>query len=315
MTPEELENILKQQRASRNTLLTKLEVNKKLSGGSLLSNPQQLKGLDRLVQDVYNRIESLKTKSTSQLTSYAEQLNIENIASASPTLPTVCPTPEKLDQVLKSRDNLVSEIENVAKYVNIVNISLQTVSRVLNGTTTTLSALNTLKTATSLAAKVAPTLPGAVTGLISDLDDIRTLLTFKTDGTPRLQQYQRAIDTGATATNQASKVLNSILTVLAVIDRVLKNCGKQPADLGEDVKTLIETVITANSSNTQTMYKGFIFEIVEKPYSPTLDQKIGQAKNKEGIVLLQTEPSFTNNPQQLIEELKLIIDRDNLKAD
>lgn len=315
MTPEELENILQQERASRNTLLTKLEVNKKLSGGPILTNPQQLKGLDRLVQDVYNKIESLKTQSTSQLTAYAEQLGIQNIASTSPTLPTVCPTPEKLDQVLKSRNNLVSEIENVAKYVNIVNLSLQTVSRVLNGTTTTLTALNTLKTATSLAAKVAPTLPGAITALISDLDDIRTLLTFKTDGTPRLQQYQRAIDTGATATTQASKVLNSILTILSVIDTVLKNCGKQPVDLGEDVKTLIETATTANNSNTQTMYKGFIFEIVAKPYSPTLDQKIGQARNKEGIVLLQTEPSFTTNPQQLIEELKLIIDRDNLKAD
>ena len=39
------------------------------------------------------------------------------------------------------------------------------------------------------------------------------------------------------------------------------------------------------------------------------------ARNKQGIVLLQTEPSFTQDPKVLVEELKLIIDRDNLKAD
>lgn len=315
MTPEELENSIQQERVSRNTLITKIELNKKLSTGPLVSKPQQLKGLDRLIQDVYNKSESLKAKATSQITNYAQQLGIQNIASANPTLPDVCPTVEKLNQILQSRDNLIQDIETVAKYVNIVNQSLETVSKVLNGTITTLTGINTLKTATSIGAKIAPALPGAIGGLLSDLDDIRTLLTFKPDGTPRLTEYKRAIDTGATATSQASKVLNGILTVLKTIDIVLEKCGKQPRPLGDDVKTLLETTITAENSNTGLIYKGFIFEIVTKPYSATLEQKIGQARNKQGIVLLQTEPSFTNNPQQLIEELKLIIDRDNLKAD
>ena len=66
---------------------------------------------------------------------------------------------------------------------------------------------------------------------------------------------------------------------------------------------------------TRSLKYSNIFEVVDKYFSPTLNQKIGQAKNKQGIVLLQTKPSFTQDPKVLIEELKLIIDRDNLKAD
>jgi len=77
---------------------------------------------------------------------------------------------------------------------------------------------------------------------------------------------------------------------------------------------LLNTIKLANTSIIDEVYNGFTFSIVEKQFSPTLNQKIGQAKNSQGIVLLQTEPSFTQDPQVLIEELKLIIDRDNLKA-
>jgi hypothetical protein len=38
------------------------------------------------------------------------------------------------------------------------------------------------------------------------------------------------------------------------------------------------------------------------------------ARNKDGIILLQTPPSFTTKPQILIAELKLIIDNSDLKA-
>ena len=73
---------------------------------------------------------------------------------------------------------------------------------------------------------------------------------------------------------------------------------------------------TTNQSNTQQSYKGFTFEIVEVklPNDPTVTRRVGRALNTEGIIALETEPSFTQNTKVLIEELKLIIDRDNLKA-
>jgi hypothetical protein len=108
--------------------------------------------------------------------------------------------------------------------------------------------------------------------------------------------------------------MQAVITVLAVVDLVLEKCGKKPNEVGANTNKLLNTIKLAATSNIDLTYRGFTFEIVEKPFSPTLKQRIGQAKNSQGIVLLQTEPSFTTDPQVLVEELKLIIDRDNLKA-
>jgi hypothetical protein len=61
-------------------------------------------------------------------------------------------------------------------------------------------------------------------------------------------------------------------------------------------------------------YKGFTFTIEEVPFSPTVNRIKAIALNQGGIPLLETPLSFTTNRQTLIDELKLIIDRDDLKA-
>lgn len=313
MTPQELERRRQQEQARRDSFSNKLQLSKKIAGTATISTVGELKGLDRINQSINNKVASLQSKAINQLYQASLDLGITGLQTGTPNLPDTCPSQATLDRVLVNRNNLINDIEVVAKYIEIVNNSLNVISDVLNGSITTLTALNILKTASSAATKIAPVVPGAVTALLSDLDDVRTLLTFKTDGNPRLPELKRAVDLGSTYISQAAQVLNTIVQLLSFIDQVLIKCGKQPKDITADVTNL--TSIVQNVGNTGLIYKGFTFEIVEKYFSPTLNQKIGQARNKQGIVLLQTEPSFTQDPQVLIEELKVIIDRDNLKAD
>jgi hypothetical protein len=69
-------------------------------------------------------------------------------------------------------------------------------------------------------------------------------------------------------------------------------CGKKPNALGANTSKLLDTIKLAATSIIDLTYKGFTFEIVEKPFSPTLKQKIGQAKNsQESFYYKQNHPS------------------------
>ena len=70
-----------------------------------------------------------------------------------------------------------------------------------------------------------------------------------------------------------------------------------------------------NAPPTTQVYQGFILEVVNEQYSPTVKRVKAVAKNSQGIILLQTPLSFTSTPNVLIQQLKLIIDNSNLKAE
>ena len=303
-TPEQLEKELQQQKLERSLVLDRIQLTRQLSNTQSIT---ELKGLDRINQTVLTKVESFKSKATQQILSLSRSLGIEGLTNPNPTLPNICPSPETLKQVLQTRDRLVADLQTVAVYINTVDRSLQVVSDLVNGTITTLTALNALKTATSIGTKFAPTVPGAVTALLADLDDIRTIITFNTDGSPRLPELKRGIDQGTQYVSIAAQTLNSIIAFLQLIDQVLQFCNIQTQSISTEL-------LPTTNLETESTYKGFTFRIVEEPFTPTVNKKIGQALNKQGIVLLQTESSFTANPQVLIDELKFIIDRDNLKA-
>jgi len=314
MTPEELEKQRQQEADKRAAEKRKLALQASLAAGVAVAAVAAAGPLDRVNQTINSKVEDLKSKAVTALSDSASKLGITGLESGNPQLPNLCPPQEVLDQVLAVRNALGNGIQTTAKYINVINASLGVLAPIITGTESTVDALNLIKTATSVANKFAPTTPGAAVAIISDLDDVRTTLTFKNDGTPRLPELKRAIQLGTGYIAGAALTLQSILALLTIIDSVLEKCGKKPDKLGDDVTTLLNVVKLAETSNIQSTYQGFTFEIVEKPFSSTVNQKIAQAKNSQGIVLLQTEPSFTQNPQVLIEELKLIINRDNLKA-
>jgi hypothetical protein len=96
----------------------------------------------------------------------------------------------------------------------------------------------------------------------------------------------------------------------------LKQCSPNSTYLAisNDLENITLRQNIAENTLNQITYKGFVLEIEIIPYTPTVNRRRAIGKNQSGIIMIQTEFSFTTSNQVLINELKLIIDRDNLKA-
>ena len=117
-----------------------------------------------------------------------------------------------------------------------------------------------------------------------------------------------------------STFVKTVIGVLNSLDSLIGHClsEDQKSQLVSINENLIKIVGIENQSSnidqSSNIYQGFIIEIEEVPFSNTVTRRKAVALNQSGIKMLETELSFTTNNQTLIDELQLIIDRDNLKA-
>ena len=115
-------------------------------------------------------------------------------------------------------------------------------------------------------------------------------------------------------------LLPKLIIILTAIDTYLQKCLQvSPPALSSYLKTAVDNYNQAQAaneflSNSGTTYNGFLLEVVEEPYSPTVNRRKAVAKNGQGIILLQTPWTFSTDNAILIAEIKLIIDSNDLKT-
>jgi hypothetical protein len=101
---------------------------------------------------------------------------------------------------------------------------------------------------------------------------------------------------------------------LLPLNQALENPDLAP----EEVRELLDTISTGLGPVLGVNYKGFTFSIIEEenPDFVVADNKrrYAVAFDRSGFIALQSTPSFTLDPNVLIEELKLEIDKQNLEA-
>jgi hypothetical protein len=229
-----------------------------------------------------------------------------------------CPTPEELVKVVNIRNNVLDQANTISKILKGITFTVGLSKLGIDTLVKLIIALKTAKITASLAAKLLPVVPGAVPAAISDLDDIITAKTFDRFGNPKIPPTKFALDSISVPLALMSFYINEFIIKLNSLDDKIKNCNTDPnldlplpsSELVEISKAQKQTEESPNLSE----YQGFIFEIEEVPFSPTVNRKRALGKNQDGITLIQTELSFTPSDEVLINELKFIIDRDNLKA-
>jgi hypothetical protein len=267
-----------------------------------------------------------------QVTNFGSFSFAELPAQIPPILKTVfangCPNPNSptIKKIITIRNGLVVSLNTIGKQLDNITKTITGLSTFLSLTEIVISSLDTAKTLLSAASKFIPSppgVPGAITSGLADLESIIRKKLFTPTGEARLPKIAGSIAAAAIPISIINIYIQQLVGILSALDVKLKQCVPDLASnssfpgltsLSDNIISISAQQIQANATINQTTYNGFLIEIETIPYTPTVNRYRAVGKNQSGIILVATELSFTLEPQILINELKLIIDRDNLKA-
>lgn len=232
----------------------------------------------------------------------------------------ICLNPTELNELRQQRDLIVGQLNNIGNKIEILGVSITGLSFFLNTAISLITTTDIASIATSLALKIPPAnalpTPSIITTLLNDAQILIRKLTFDKLGNSKLSKLQSTVNSSALVISIISSYVLKAVESLKLIDFILVACDPNNplSPINSQVNLIASSQLQASQTLNQTIYNGFIIEIEEVPYTPTVTRRRAVGKTTQGIILISTELSFTTNGQTLINELKLIIDRDNLKA-
>lgn len=208
-----------------------------------------------------------------------------------------CPTEAEIKALIAKRNRLVKQLNIVYSIVKVLQAL---------GVSTTII-IEALKI--GLASYVAAPPP-----YLSAVDSVKTRLE------KRLELYG-IIATGLTTISSIiGYILGLIIDYLNKLDFLIKECSQEQdipfETLNEELNNLADPVLIKQMQNNEVVYKGFTLKVELTPVTAgTYQSRVGVAYSKSGTPVLKTPSSFTSNPELLLQQLQLVIDTQNLKAD
>jgi hypothetical protein len=282
-----------------------------------IPDDQKSKGISLISNLVINQAINLGTRMLPTIQNIAEkELGIDLTMDPKDYL---CPTNIQNTQVILDKfNNYTDDLNGALDSLDKIKTFVNSTQPVINGVETSVNIINVVTPLLITAISAFPplTLPGAVVSAVDTIDVVKQQLLFKEDGTPRLPELKGAINAVGASLTVASIPLNSIKEVIDKLNSFFKKCLPNA--------TINEVLPSINSltQNTQlaeqvggAVYSGFLIEIVteeDNQFRATRQKAVG--KNPNGIILIETPYTFSSDNQVLIDQLKFIIDRDNLKA-
>jgi hypothetical protein len=261
-------------------------------------------------QQAMNQV--ITTTKTVLLPAVLAQLAAFGIAKASDALNkkredlnVTCPTNlDELNRLIEKRNKLVKALNNIYNFLNGVKIGVQIVDTTL---TAAQIALEVLKALTFIPSTSVTPIPGSAATGVEKIE--RELKKYKLISSVTLMVLVILI-----------QILERILALLALLDQVIGKCAIEGALPQEQLTNdlLLSTEFQSNQlSPVVTNVNGFEMGVitVDGETDNELKQRRAVARNAQGVIMLQGEPSYSSNDQILIDELVFYIQQNDLKAD
>ena len=222
---------------------------------------------------------------------------------------STCPTQEELISIINKKNKLVKQLNNTLNLINNTTKALGISGGVIEALDI---AYNVLKNLPIPSSTGVPGVPGLPTNVILAIQDNK-------DKIDKLIRKLRNINTGTLSILVLLRqVLLQAIQLLNLLDKLVEKCYP---DANQEQISAELTAITINESNQLspviTNVNGFTMGVETEPQSSALSIKRRRAiaTNKQGVVMLTGEWSFSSIDQILIDELVFYIQTNDLRAD
>ena len=254
--------------------------------------------LPKLAQTLVKRSASLKDRAISTILNEINKLK------------GTCPNKSKLAELIVKRNQVVESLNSLKTTINIINSVVDPIDLIISPLTTAISTIKILPIPVA-----SPPVPGLTIGTIVTTGDVL-------DGIQALlEKFNNQLDSFDSILSYLTSTIDEIIAQLALLDLLINKCksetGLDTPLLSVDPELLqqVQQIKDSKQSVLDLAYKGFTFEIIEDDnLNLSIPRRYAVAKNPQGIILLKTDPSFTNDPNILVEELKFLIDSNGLIA-
>jgi len=220
-------------------------------------------------------------------------VNIQEALDKKFEVKTTCPDQVKLTEIINKKNKLVKQLDNSYKIISRV-------TQVVNGIQILISSLQTLK---SVSLAIPYPLPPSANATLDETDK-------------KIKKYKAILDSFTLLLNITSITLKEIIDYLNLLDQYILNC--YPDANQEQISAELIALTIQQSTQTSPLiseYNGFKLSVETEPTTNSLKRRRAIATNKQNVVMLKGEWSFSSIDQILIDELVFYIQQNDLKAD
>jgi hypothetical protein len=198
-------------------------------------------------------------------------------------------------------DELLELIRKRNKFVKLINTTIKIIDSTLIALGVTGGIIQGVKLTKQIIVASPYPLPPSANETIKEFDK-------------KIAKLEFSVNTLTAIIEVIKEILTVILNLLSLTDQLIQNCSPNDVDFQERVSIELED-LTIEEPPTLNEVNGFKLEIEVENTTNTLKRKRAIAKNKQEVVMLKGEWSFSSIEQILIDELIFYIQQNDLKAD
>ena len=231
-----------------------------------------------------------------------------------------CPTPDALNNVVRTRNRVVRQLNQLFQVITIntaLALAFTSLANVLKGVRLAMDAIPAPQAVGVPPAKdfggLTFSLPYSFTAKLQHINDELEKLEDANRGTSRATLVSLIFLIAGVTT---------VLLLLKSVDQITQECAEENGVTDLELEAINRELLDLAEEEEEdgnprvSNLNGFIFSVETDNKNPvgTLKRRFAVAKDTRGVTLLRGEPSFSSSDQILIDELVFYVQQNNLKA-